>query len=506
MKGRVFLVGAGPGDPGLITVKGLKLLRQADVVVYDRLVSREVLREVKPGAELIDVGKVPGERRLEQAAIVKLLIDRARRGLCVVRLKGGDPFLLGRGGEEMAALARAGIPFEVVPGVTSALAAPAAALIPVTYRGLASMLTITTAQEDPLKPFRAVDFQQIGRLAETLVALMVVDQLEVVCAELIAGGLSPLTPAALISAATTPKQQVVEGTLQNLARRATEQGLRPPAVLVVGRVVKVRWEARALLEGYPLVLSFRPRESEGPLEALLFEAGYWCVNLPAAKVVPIARLEEVLEALQNVDYAAFTSPLAARIVLDLIRHDGQQLPGPLSGVRLAAIGPRTADTLRGVGLTVELVPAIHTSAALLKALRERGVEGQRVALFRGEGGEVALEAGLRRARAEVVRVTTHRLEPTGEPGYGVKWIREGRVQALIFTSAQLAGFTAEAFRSQGLDLASVGTQIAVISIGPATSHRLHQLGVKRVYEAGSQTVEGLVAALGQALAGGRKDD
>jgi uroporphyrin-III C-methyltransferase len=240
--GKVCLVGAGPGDPGLITVKGLDLLRHADVVAYDRLIPAALLDETRADCEKVDVGKLPQKHRLPQAAINALLIDRAKKGLLVVRLKGGDPFVFGRGGEEALACHEAGVPFEVVPGVTSAVAVPAYAGVPVTHRQIASAFTVFTGHEDPAKSESSIDYAALAAAARlgTLVLLMGVSHLPQITAQLIAAGISPDTPALCIESGTTPRQRVVQALLADLALRVAEAGLQPPALTVIGSVVNLR--------------------------------------------------------------------------------------------------------------------------------------------------------------------------------------------------------------------------------------------------------------------------
>ncbi|MBX5449610.1 uroporphyrinogen-III C-methyltransferase [Thermogemmatispora sp.] len=239
-RGKVYLVGAGPGAPDLITLKGLRCLRAADVVLYDRLVAPELLAEARAGAELIFAGKSPGCHQMSQVEINRLLIEHARRGALVVRLKGGDPFVFGRGGEEAEALAQAGIPFEVVPGVSAALAVPAYAGVPVTHRGLASLVTIVTGHKERGHEASAVDWQALARIRGTLVILMGVRTLPQIAAELQAGGLDPATPALVVEWGTLPRQRAVQGRLAEIAERAAQAGLGAPAVVVIGEVVRLR--------------------------------------------------------------------------------------------------------------------------------------------------------------------------------------------------------------------------------------------------------------------------
>lgn len=248
MTGRVYLVGAGPGDPGLMTVKGMALVRQADVVIHDRLIPQEVLKEAPTHAEIIDVGKEPYKRRWEQEQINALIVSKAREGKMVVRLKGGDSFVFGRGGEEGLACHEAGIPFEVVPGISSSIAVPAFAGIPVTHRGVTAQFTVFSAHEDPSGEVRQVDYQALAR-AGTLIALMAVKHLASASERLIAAGLSPDTPAACIESGTTPDQRVIEGTLVTLPGLIEAAGVQPPAIMVIGEVVRLRGQGLAWFEG-----------------------------------------------------------------------------------------------------------------------------------------------------------------------------------------------------------------------------------------------------------------
>lgn len=242
MSGKVYLVGAGPGDPGLITVKGLELLRRADVILYDRLIPHELLNETRADAEKIDVGKLPQKQRLDQSDINTLMIDRAGQGKHVVRLKGGDPFVFGRGGEEALACHQAGIAFEITPGVTSAVAVPAYAGVPVTHRDIASVFTVFTGHEDPYKANSGIDYSVLVAAAHlgTLVLLMGVSHLPQITARLIAAGISEDTPALCIQWGTTPRQRVVEGTLSTLAERVITEGIQAPALTIIGKVVSLR--------------------------------------------------------------------------------------------------------------------------------------------------------------------------------------------------------------------------------------------------------------------------
>ncbi|MBX6378705.1 MAG: uroporphyrinogen-III C-methyltransferase, partial [Clostridia bacterium] len=374
MSGRVYLVGAGPGDPGLLTLKGAACLERADVVVHDRLVDPRVLALARPDAELIDAGKEPGEPKLTQEAINALLVERARRGQVVVRLKGGDPFIFGRGGEEALALAEAGVPFEVVPGVSSVSAVPAYAGIPLTFRGLSSAFlvltghrcTVASGDDDP-------DWESLARAADTLVVLMGMSRLGECLAGLRRGGRDPSTPAAVIAKGTLGEQRVVVADLARLADEVAAAGLRNPAIAVVGPVVSLR-ERLAWFERRPLfgrrILVTRSREQAGQLSRLLAEQGAQPVEVPLIRAVPPASWEEFDAALTNLAHyrwVAFTSANAVRAFGERLWAAGRDARA-LAGVSIACVGGETDRALRGWGLRADLVPETFNAAALAAVL------------------------------------------------------------------------------------------------------------------------------------------
>lgn len=492
-RGKVAIVGAGPGDPKLITVKGLEMLRRGDVVIYDRLVSKRLLKEAKPGAELIFAGKATGVKALRQEEINELMIQKAREGNLVVRLKGGDPFVLGRGGEEMIALARAGIDFEVVPGVSSAIAAPAVAYIPVTHRGLSSSFAVSTGREDPHKLRRHIDFRRIAKAADTIIVLMGLSRLREICRELVEGGLPTTTPAVIIKEATTEREVTVEGTVGDIAERVERRGISPPVVLVVGRVIDVRREIEALRREEKIILSFRPEETAGELETLLTEAGHTCINIPAARVLPLATSAEAEDALEDADYIVFTSQISVRMLEEIL--GGERLVKALSGARVLAIGPKTREAVERLGVSVYAVPDRYSSHELSKMLLSHPLRGVRVTLFRSADADETLEKELRKVGAFVRRVTTHKLTPSGQLSSAAHLIKEGGVKALVLTSPRIARFVDEGLREVGTSLSGIFEKVTIFSIGPATSKMLAELGVKRFVEAERYTARGLYEAI-----------
>ena len=357
--GKVHLVGAGPGDPGLITVAGLHRLKEADVIVYDRLVNEELLREARSDAELIFVGKIAGESH-DQEAINRLLIEKAREGKQVVRLKGGDPFVFGRGGEEATALREAGIVFVVVPGVTSAVAVPAYAGIPVTHRGLASTFAVITGHEDPEKPEASLDWVKLATAVDTLVFLMGTKTLPEIVEKLIANGRAPETPVAVIRWGTTPEQRTVTGTLGDIVEHVRDAGLTPPAITVVGEVVRMRaklsWFEKRPLFGKRVLIT-RTRRQASTLARLLAAEGAIPIELPAIKIEPSAdpnSLRDAIDALVAGRYAwtVFTSANAVALWFEHLRERGLDARS-FAATKVAAIGPATSEALGSVSFITE---------------------------------------------------------------------------------------------------------------------------------------------------------
>jgi len=534
--GKVWLVGAGPGDPGLITVVGLERLRQADVVVYDRLVSPRLLEDAREGAELIFVGKVAGKGGHNQVKINELLVAKAREGKRVVRLKGGDPFVFGRGGEEAEALRAAGVPFEVVPGVTSASAVPAYAGIPVTHRGLASSFAVVTGHEDPGKDEPAVDWGRLATAVDTRVLLMGAQTLPEIVDKLIEGGRPAETPAAVIQSGTTPDQRTVTGTLGDIVRRVQEAGLTAPAITVVGEVVRLR-ETLAWFEDRPLfgkrVLITRTRRQASALARLLAEEGAVPIELPAIEIEPAvdeaARLRRALDGLRasaSGGWVVFTSANAVEVFFGLMRERGLDARA-FAGARAAAIGPATADALAERGIIADAVPEEYVAEGVVEALRPHVREGDRVLVPRAESARPELVEGLRALGAEVDEVILYRAAvPSASGGAeALSLLREGGIDIVTFTSSStvrnLAALLGGDFRvilsgedvstgdvvSSRRNLTGVGGATTpepgatsrpkplVACIGPITAKTARELGLRVDVEASEHTIPGLVRAL-----------
>ena len=483
----VVLVGAGPGDPGLITVRGAEMLGRADVVVYDRLVARSLLELVPPAAELISVGKAPGRVEMDQSDINDLLVERARAGDTVVRLKGGDPFVFGRGGEEAEALAAAGVPFEVVPGITSAVAAPAYAGVPVTHRGVSTHFTVVTGHVDPAKGGSDVDWEALARAGGTLVILMGAGRIGEIAERLVAGGLAPHTPAVAVRHGTRPDQRTVRATLATIAGA----GVEAPAAIVVGAVagLDLAWFESRPLFGKRVVVT-RAREQASGLRARLERLGAEVVELPAIEIDPIAVTVPDLDAFA---WLVLTSANGVATLFDRGLVASGRDARALAGVRVAAIGPGTAAALAARGIRADLVPERFVAEALLDAFPPPSGSGARVLLARAEQARDALPKGLEEKGYAVDVLATYRTVAATPDPDAVARVSRGDVDAITFTSSSTV--------TNLCDL--LGTlpdpQPLVASIGPVTSKTALERGLRVDVEAEEHTIDGLVDALVAAL-------
>ncbi len=369
--GKVYIIGAGPGDPELITVKGLRCIREADVLVYDHLVSEELLSCAKDSIRLIYVGKQGGDHTLSQDEINRRLVEEARQGKIVARVKGGDPFIFGRGGEEAEVLAKAGIPFEIVSGVTSAIAVPSYAGIPLTHRGYTSTVAFVTGHEDPTKEKSDIDWGALAGIG-TLVFLMGVKNLPKIAASLIAHGKDPETPAALIRWGTTADQETLTGTLANIAQHAEEKKVLPPAIFVVGRVVGLRdpldWFEQKPLFGKGVVIT-RPEAQAAEMRELLWQQGARTIAFPTIRLVEPESwhaLDQALKRIESYDWIIFTSANGVRFFFRRLQETGRDLRD-LKGIRICTIGPVTASTLEAMGIRVDMVPDSYISEGVVRA-------------------------------------------------------------------------------------------------------------------------------------------
>jgi uroporphyrinogen III methyltransferase / synthase len=479
----VYLVGAGPGDPGLLTVRGAEVLGRAEVVVYDRLSVAALLDLAPAGAERISVGKAPGGPSVSQEQINDLLVELGRAGRTVVRLKGGDPFVFARGGEEARALLDAGVAFEVVPGISSAIAAPAYAGIPVTLRHSSTSFTVVTGHEDPSHGEEgSVDWDAVARIGGTIVVLMGAARMAAIADRLLEAGLAPDTPAAAVQWGTRPQQQTVRATLDTIAGA----GLQAPAAIVIGEVAaeELTWfEARPLF-GLRVVVT-RPADQAAPLAALLREHGAEPVALPVIETIAPddggAALGEALAGVGVYDWLVVTSSNGARAVLAGLR-DARDL----GGVSVAAIGPATAAVLKEGNVVADLVPDRYVAEGLVEAFPDPPAGGGRVLVPRAQVARDALPEGLRERGWDVDVVAAYRTVAVSHPPEVVA----------AAASADVITFTSSSTVSRYLDLAGPDRVPAVVAcIGPVTAATARAHGVTVDVEAAEHTVEGLVEAL-----------
>ena len=469
MSGRVYLVGAGPGDPGLLTLRAREILGFADVVLCDQLVGPEIRAMVT--GELIDVGKVGGGPQVPQEETERLLVELAGAGRTVVRLKGGDPFVFGRGGEEAQVCERHGIAYEVVPGVTAGIAGPAAAGIPVTQRGMALGVAFVTGRDSDGNP---PDLEALARFPGTLVFYMGVKGLPDIAAGLVAGGRPANEPCAIVERGTLPGQRVVRGTLADIADLAAREGVKAPAVTVIGAVADLDLVTRGPLAGRTIAVT-RARPQASALAKRLRELGATVVEAPAIRIEPI---EAALPEIAGFDLLCLTSPNGVRRLFELVR-DARSLAGP----RIAAIGPGTAAALRAHGIEADVVPERSVAEGLVTALE--GVEVERALIVRGEDGRDVLPDALRKRGAAVELVAVYRTVP--EPLSAEQRAAALTADDLVFASASAA----RAFHAAAGTLAGP----RIVSIGPATSEAIRALGFEPALEAADHTPDGLVAAL-----------
>jgi uroporphyrinogen III methyltransferase/synthase len=515
-RGSVYLVGAGPGDPGLLGLRAVRLLQTATLVAYDRLSPPEALSLCADQCARVYVGKLPDRHALGQEQINRLLVERAAAGEAVVRLKGGDPFVFGRGSEEAQACVAAGVPFEVVPAVSSAVGGPAYAGIPVTHRGIAAAVAIVTGHEDPAKSETQVDYHALAGFPGTLVLLMGVARIAEIAAALVAAGKPATTPVALVRWATTPRQETLLATLGDVAERVAEAGFAAPAVTVVGAVAGLRRElawfdgpAPWVRERRPLhgvsVLVPRTRHQAGALSARLRTLGAEPVEAPTIAVEPSPAPERLRAALASLADGAFDwLALTSANAVDALWEQVGALGGDarlFARTRIAAVGPGTADALGARGLRADLVPGRFTTAGLAEALvaRQSGQPGARPRglLPRADIATPTLARVLADAGWEVTEVEAYRTVPAATlPEHVSERLRAGGIDVIAFASSSTV--------RNLLDLLGgpPAATVRIASIGPVTSQTCRELGLRVEAEAPQSDLDGLVAAVVQAAQGG----
>ncbi|MCH7225944.1 uroporphyrinogen-III C-methyltransferase [Haloferula sp. A504] len=495
-KGICYLVGAGPGDLGLVTLRAKECVERADVVVYDALSSPEILRWMKPGAERVYVGKRAKDHVLPQDQINGLIVDRTRKGQTVVRLKGGDPMIFGRGGEEAAELAEAGVAFEIVPGISSAIGGPAYAGIPVTHRDHCSQLTLFTGHEDPTKGGSSIDYAQIAKAPGTKVFLMGVARLREIADSLVAGGAEPSTPIALVRWATTGRQRTINGTLADIADIAEREDFKSPAVAVIGDVVtereKINWFETRPLFGKRIVVT-RTREQAGALSRDLADLGADVVELPTIRIEKPDDKQGFAESVAHAheyDWLVFSSPNGVERFFDAfftIYEDARSLGNP----RIAVIGQGTANKLKEYRFGVDLMPERFVAEGLVEAFEKESIENLTVLWVRAQEARDVIYDGLVKQGAIVDECAAYKTVPeTADPTGAAERFKEEGADLVTFTSSS----TVENFFKLGLPWPD---GCAAGSIGPVTSATLRKHGVEPAFEAGQHDIPGLVKAIRQ---------
>ncbi|MCS7279156.1 MAG: uroporphyrinogen-III C-methyltransferase [Thermodesulfobacteriaceae bacterium] len=492
--GKVYLIGAGPGDPGLLTLKGKEVLSIAEVVIYDYLANPELLKYCQERVEKIYVGKKGGEPSFSQEKINELLVKKAKEGKIVARLKGGDPFLFGRGGEEVEELEKHGIPFEIVPGVTSAIAVPAYAGIPVTHRNYTSTLAIVTGHEAQSKEKTQIDFKALSRIG-TLIFLMGVKNLPNLVENLLKEGKSPNTPCAIIQWGTTPCQKTLTGTLSDILEKVKTSSIGSPAIIVVGEVVNLRekfnWFEKKPLFGKKILIT-RTREQASKLKKSLEDLGALVYEVPTIKIVPLLNEEvfQTLKELHRYHWIVFTSENGVRVFYEIILRTGLDLRifGPL---KIAVIGKATKEALEVLGIKPDLIPEKeYTQEGLALAFKGIDLKNQRVLLVRAKEAREVLPKALGERGAEVKILSVYETVLPEDSKMKLNQVLEEDLDLITFTSSS----TVKNFFTL-LESKEKLKEVKFASIGPITSQTLRSYGFEPHLEAKEYTIEGLVLAI-----------
>ncbi len=498
-KGKVYLVGAGPGDPGLITVRGKKCIETTDVLIYDYLASPALLLHASHGTDIIYVGKKDGIHTLPQEEINRLIVEKALEGKTVVRLKGGDPFIFGRGGEEAEALTAQGIPYEIIPGVTSGVAAAAYAGIPVTHRSLSSTLAFVTGHENPDKETSNVDWPCLARGIGTLVFFMGVKNLQVIVKQLVLHGRPAATPVALVRWGTTPRQLTVTGTLENIVERVRAAGLKAPAVIIVGEVVKLR-ENLKWFEGRPLmgktVVVTRARSQASDLVTRLEGLGADCFECPTIKIAPpedTTALDQAIADIGTYHWLIFSSVNGVISFFQRLFALGKDAR-VLGHIRTAAVGPATSEKMLEYGIGTDIIPESYRAESVAEAFARVDMQGKHVLLPRAKKARPVIPRELGKMGAMVDDVTAyHTVQDRQNVGRLMDLFRENRAHMITFTSSSTAKNFKALFAPE--EFASLTAGVPVAAIGPITAETAEDLGMRVDLLAEEFTIPGLCNAV-----------
>jgi uroporphyrinogen III methyltransferase/synthase len=505
-EGIVYLIGAGPGDPGLITVKGRHLIQTCDVVVYDYLANPKLLSLARKDAEIIYVGKMGGAHTMSQENINALIVEKCSHGKSVARLKGGDPFIFGRGGEEAEELVKAGLKFEVVPGVTAATAASAYAGIPLTHRDYTATVAFVTGHEDPTKDESNIHWDKIATGIGTLVFFMGIKNLPLIVSNLVKNGRSKDTPVAVIRWGTMPDQKTVVGTLADIAERVEKAGIKPPAITVVGEVVNLKptldWFEKRPLFGRRIVVT-RAREQASSFADRLAGAGAEVIEFPTIETVKPQSWESLdreLARLDTYDWIIFTSVNGVKYFVDRLKETGSDIRA-LKGVKIQAIGPKTAEAIENMGVRVDAVPSEYRAEAIVASLGAEGVTGKNIFIPRAKVAREVLPDELRKMGANVVVAEAYEtVIPDGKRDEMKKLFEEGKVDVVTFTSSSTVSNFVEMFGKEETLKLLDGVKVA--SIGPITSETARKFGLNPVIEPSDYTTEALAQGIEKLYAGG----
>ena len=498
-QGFVYLIGAGPGDPGLFTIKGMKTLAKADVVVYDRLIGQEILDYARKDAELIYVGKASSDHAMPQDEINRLLVEKAQEGKIVARLKGGDPFVFGRGGEEALYIHEHGLGFEIVPGITSAVAVPAYAGIPVTHRDATSSFAVITGHEKPGKAVSSIQWDKIATGIGTLIFLMGVENLEFIVTNLVNAGRSQDTPVALIRRGTFPDQAVLSGTLANIVALVQQADFKPPAIIIVGETVNLRselkWRENSPLWGAKILVT-RARAQASELVERIRDQGGEALEFPSIEIVKETDLNPLYAAFQAIsDYGwiIFTSVNTVDIFFEELGRMGIDIR-QLQGIKICAIGPATAAQLMKLGLLVDLMPEEYRAEGIIMELKTLVKPGQRVLLPRARGAREILPQSLLEMGALVNEVIVYQAAPASHvnPNH-LQEIRDGEVDYITFTSSSTVSNFVNIVGSQYVN--TFNNRVKVACIGPITARTAEEHGFTVDIMPDQYTIEALLEAI-----------
>ena len=502
MKGKVYLVGAGPGDPGLLTIKGKECLQQADVIIYDYLANPTFLKLAKENAELIYVGKKGGDHTLSQEKINQLIVDKAEENKIVARLKGGDPFIFGRGGEEAETIKEAGIKFEWVPGITSAIAAPAYAGIPLTHRDYTSTVAFITGHEDPLKEKSSIQWDKLATGIGTLVFLMGVGNLGKIAKQLILHGRSPDTLVAVIHRGTLYEQKTITGKLSEIAGLAKKHAIKPPSIIVVGDVVKLRqdlnWFETMPLFGKRIIVTRARAQASGFLRQLI-DLGADCIEFPTIEVIPPKEVTDLDRAIMDIDvyqWLLFTSVNGVEFFLKRLGDLGKDVRD-LKGIKIGAIGPKTAEIWHNIGIKPDLVPNEYRAEAVIDCFKKENLaKGTRILLPRAAEAREILPEELAKMGAQVDVVTVYQtIKPDNDSRNIRKMLEEHMIDMITFTSSSTVTNFLAMFDVGNKQIQEWMQSLTVACIGPITAETARKNGLPVQIVPTDYTIEALTDAI-----------